>query len=85
MEYFDDYSIKDISELTIKYRKLYDACKKYPKKQLSDSSVDFSRPQSFNIERNWETIAEGGFIENYCLSEEEVERLHILRKMKKES
>lgn len=62
-----------------KYQKLHDACSQYPEVQLP--SYD-NRPK-FNLEENYDNIACDGFIEKYCLSEEEEKRLKLLR-MKKQ-
>ena len=67
------------NNLLERYENLYTACSMYPEVELP-SHENMLR---FNVEKDYDKIAQGGFIEKYCLSEEEQKRLKLIREQKK--
>lgn len=61
----------------IKYKKLYEACKKNPKIQLTASG------KAYNIDDNSEYVvnkfAENGFVEKFVISQEDAKEVRKLR------
>ena len=80
-----DNMAKDNKKLQIKdkYSDLYNACSKYPKIVLHTKLVTRARFDTASPEQLVDTIAEDGFIENFCLSEEKSEQVKQLRKIRK--
>jgi hypothetical protein len=72
-EYFDDEILLTSTEL--KFPKLHEACKKYPEIQLSN----YGHKSKIYIEKNLDKIVENGFIEKFCLSDEERQKVKKLR------
>ena len=60
-----------------KYKKLYEACKKNPKIQLT------ARGKAYNIDDNSEYVvnkfAENGFVEKFAISQEDAKEVRKLR------
>lgn len=76
-----EYTDKSIS---FKFSKLHEECKKNPRIQLTTNGTPFG--DVVNPEYVVNNFAEDGFVENYCLTEEErteVKRLRLERKSKK--
>ncbi|MCI5552301.1 MAG: hypothetical protein MR388_00485 [Tenericutes bacterium] len=76
-----EYTDKSIS---FKFSKLHEACKKNPRIQLTTNGTPFVDVVDSEYVIN--NFAENGFVENYCLSDEErneVKRLRLARKSKK--
>lgn len=61
-----------------RYENLYTACSMYPEVELPS----YENMPRFNVEKDYDQIAQGGFIEKYCLSEEEQKRLKLIREQK---
>lgn len=57
-----------------KYRELFEECKKYPRIQLTNNRSIPAVPAKLT-EEEMDHIVEGGFIENFCLDEEDMKRL----------
>lgn len=66
-----------MSNIMDKYKALNDACKKNSKVQLVVRNV-----KTLNIEEVADKIAENGFIEKFCLSDDERNTLKLVRKNK---
>jgi hypothetical protein len=75
-EAYGSDELDDINELSIRYKKLLESS--------SNSSVIMlpSREEQFNVEKDWQTVEPNGFIENYCLTKEEVRKIKMLRRQK---
>ena len=74
-------SNKENIDFTMKYIELKYECQRYPRIQLS--SDGYILPNTFDPEYIVDHCAEDGFIENYCLSEEEREQVEKVRELKK--
>lgn len=66
------------NNLLERYENLYTACSIYPEVELPS----YENMPRFNVEKDYDKIAQGGFIEKYCLSEEEQKRLKLIREQK---
>ena len=74
-------SNKSKIDFSIEYIELDYGCKKFPSAQLS--SDGYILPNTFDLEYMADYFAKDGFIENYCLSDEERELVEKVRKLKK--
>lgn len=75
-----DETINGVEENDIleRYENLYTACSMYFEVELPN----YENMPRFDVEKDYYKIAQGGFIEKYCLSEEEQKRLKLIRKQK---
>lgn len=65
-------------------RGLAEACKKYPRIQLTNNRSVPAEPDELT-EEEMDHIAEGGFIETFCLDEEDMKRLIKHRSKRKDN